>query len=1049
MSGRDLNRAESGGVFAWFIGNPVAVNVIMAFLILSGWMIATNLQSEVIPEIDPRTITISVSYPGATPEEVELSITRRVEQAVLGLEGIDRISSSAIENAGTVTVELNDFADAQEVKDKIETTVDQLSQFPPPDAEEPRIVITERNSTVINLAISGHVDERALRETAEQIERDLIANYDISSITLQGSRAYEISIEVPEASLRAYGLTIDQVAGAVSAASVNLSGGVLRTQSGEILLRIDEEARTAPAFESIIVASDPQGQKILLGDIATIVDGFEDAELKSTYNERRAVFLQIDKSLDEDAYEIATGVKRFLNSYKAPAGIEVQIDSDATEVISDRINLLARNAVLGLALVFVFLAFTLDLRLAFWTSLGIPISFLGGFLIFGQFVTINMVTLFGLIMVLGIVVDDAIVVGENIYEQQISGIPPKQAAINGVIGVIGPVTIGSLTTMTAFAPLLYSTGDMGQLLRPVPIVVIGVLLISMIEAFLILPAHLAHGGEWSVGPMKQARAFVHKGLFFLRDQIVLPAISFGIKFRYFTFAACLSILIVFSGIISGGHVRFIFFPIVESESVSVSLAMPIGSPFEQTDAAMQEIVAAGYEAVGGEASEIHRSVTVTVGGRSTSGFGRQRGTEIGTHLASAKIELLSAAERTVSATEIERRWRNAVGSIAGADSVTFNSTSFRTGSDISFNLSLGDNEQLLELVESVKHEFASIEGVTEIETSADIGKRQIEFFLTPDGAAAGLRVGDLARQVRQAFFGAEVQRIQRGRNEVRVYVRLPANERRSLADLSRLRIGLPDGSKVPIHTVSRIVESRSFAAIDKVDGRRIVSVSADVDKTITTPNDVNARIKSEVFPALMKAYPGLKVSTEGQARDQLKDLRALSRNLGIAGLIMFVMLASVLRSYIQPLVILAAIPFGAVGAILGHLLMGYDISFLSLFGIVALSGVVINDSIVLIDRYNAIRRSNDGSVQAVLEATRARFRPILLTTLTTFIGLAPMLTETSVQAQFLIPMATSLGFGILVGSTVVLFLVPACLIIVDDVVQLLERLRARVARKSV
>ena len=849
MSEHASNEPHKGGIFTWFIGNTVAVNLFMAFLLIGGWMVASNLQSEVIPEVDPRSITISVAYPGATPEEIELSITRRVEESILGLEGVDRVRSSAIENAGTVIVELTDFADAQTVKDNIETAVDQLADFPPADAEQPRVVITDRTSSVIRLVISGDVTERALRETAEAMERVLISGHDISLVTLQGARAYEISIEISEETLREYGLSIDLVARAIRASSINLSGGTLRTESGDLLLRIDEEAQTAEAFESIVITSDTEGRRILLSDIATVVNGFEDADLLNTFNNRAAVFLQIDKSQDEDAFEIASAVKRFLSDYMPPAGIAVQVDSDSTEVIVDRINLLARNAILGLALVFMFLAVTLDLRLAFWTSLGIPISFLGGFLIFGQFVTINMITLFGLIMVLGIVVDDAIVVGENIYEEQLSGKSGKRAAIDGAVGVLGPVLVGVLTTMAAFAPLLYSTGSLGQILQPVPVVVIGVLLVSMLEAFLILPAHLAHGGEWSVGPMKRVNNAVHSALFHVRDTYIIPAVSAAVRLRYLTIATGLSILIIFIGVFNGGHVRFIFFPVVEADSVSISLAMPIGTPFEQTKAAMDQIVEAGYEAVGGDDSEIYRSMSATIGGRLTSGIGQQRGTEIGAHLASAKLELVPAGERKISAAEIERRWRNGVGLIAGAESVTFNSASFSPGSDINFSLSHIDNELLLEIVERLKTEFGEIEGVTELAASADIGKRQIEFFLTPAGSAAGLTVSDLARQVRQAFFGEEVQRIQQGRNEVRVYVRLPVSDRRSLVDLSRLRIKLPNGNRAPLETVARIEESRSYASIDKVDGRRIISITADVDKTITTPNDVTALIKSSIFQA--------------------------------------------------------------------------------------------------------------------------------------------------------------------------------------------------------
>lgn len=1030
-----------GGIFAWFAANTVAANLIMLLFIVSGALIARNLTTEAFPEIDPRLIQVSVTYPGATPEEVEESITRRAEEAVLGIEGVDRVRSSALENYGSVQIELSDFADAQKVKDDVETAIDQLQEFPPEEAEQVRIVVVEPTSVVMRLVIAGDVGEAQLRHTAEAIERDLLALDGVSLVNLQGARSYEIAIQVSEEMLRRHGLSHGQVASAVRAASVSLSGGTLRTEGADILLRMDAERREAAAFEDIVIRSDESGRRLLLEDIATIVDGFEDAEFLNTYNGEQAVFLRIDRSSDEDAFSVRQIVGDYLKTFTPPPGITVRVTQDATQLVRDRLSLLLRNGVMGLALVFVFLALTLDLRLAFWTSLGIPISFLGSFILFGQIITLNMVTLFGLIVVLGIVVDDAIVVGENIYEKNQEGMRGVRASMEGAMGVFAPVIVGVLTTMAAFAPLIFSPGILGQIMRPVPIVVISVLAVSIIEAFFILPAHLAHGTEWSVGAMARVKRFVQSGLFGLRDRIVVPLVKLAATFRYATVAVALGIIIVCAGLVAGGFVRFIFFPVVEGDEVTVKLAMPEGTPFEVTRDAADRIVAAGYDAVGGRGSAAFEGLSATVGGQigQSTGPDGGGGTSIGANLAQFNMELVSSDARTLSADEVERRWREAIGTIPGAESLTFTSSPFSGGADISVDLSHVDNDRLDLAVDELVAALGRIEGVSEIESSAELGKRQIEFRLTRAGEAAGLTVRDLASQVRQAFFGDEVERIQRGREEVKVYVRFPQEGRRSIADLERLRIQLPNGGQAPLSVVADLQETQSFASIDRVDGRRVISVSADVDETVTTPNAVNQLLSDAVLPDLREKTRGLTYSFEGQSREQQEELGALSRNLSIAAMIMFVLLASVLRSYVQPLVILAAIPFGAVGALLGHLMMGYDLSFLSAFGVVAVSGVVVNGSVVLIDLYNQLRKEGAGAREAAIAAVTRRFRPILLTTLTTFLGLLPIMTETSLQAQFLIPMALSLAFGIVFASMMIFVLVPALLLVIEDVGRLFGR----------
>lgn len=1020
------SESRESGVIAWFAQNSVAANLLMATLVVGGVLVMRGMNSEVLPRIDPRVITVTVHYPGAAPEEIEDGITRRVEDAVLGLAGVERVTSAASEGVGTVTLELDDFINAQSVKDQAQSAVDRIAAFPPEDAEEPEIKIVTAVSSVMRLAVVGDVSELALKQTGEALERELRAREGVSIVTLQGARNYEISIEVSQDTLREYGIGIDRVAGAIRTASVNLSAGAVRTSGGDVLLRTNTEARDADAFAEIVVLSDAAGRRVRLGDIATIRDDFAEDRLINTYDGQPAVFLQVDASEDEDAFAVRSAVIGFLGSYRPPPGVEVIVTNDATEIISDRINLLVRNAIMGLALVFAFLALTLDLRLALWTSVGIAVAFLGGAIAYGQFVTINMTALLGLIIVLGIVVDDAIVVGENIHEQQTRGGSGALTAIRGARQVFQPVLIGVTTSMLAFATLLLSTGVLGQVLRPVPIVVLSVLFISLLEAFLILPAHMAHGGEWSTGAMRRLRMHVHGGIEWVRDTLLMPVVRRCVRFPHVALASGVAVLIASAGLLTGGHIRFIFFPTVEGDEITMVLEMLAGTPFAETEAAMDRITAAAYDAVGGEGSALIRSLSVTVGGRLTSGFSAT-GTVLQSEAGVATLELAPAEQRDLTSADIERLWRDAVGVIPGAKSLTFESSGLSAGSDISLDFTHPDDAVLFEAVDRMIADLASIEGVIDIENSARPGKRQIEFALTPAGSAAGLTVDDLARTIRRSYFGEEVLRFQRGSEEVKVFVRFPESERRSLADLARLRIPAPGGGDVALNAVASATESRSLVSIDRVDGQRMFTVSADVDEAVATPAEVNGLIEREILPSLRSAYPELRIIVAGQARAQAEGLTSLLKNFVLAVLAIYALLASILRSHLQPLIILLIIPFGLVGAVLGHMLLGYDLTFLSLFGVVALSGVIINDSIVLIDYFNLKQQEGGDGLANIIEAVKRRFRPILLTTLTTFIGLLPMIAETSLQAQFLIPMALSLAFGILLGSTMILFLLPAAL----------------------
>jgi multidrug efflux pump subunit AcrB len=1024
------------GLIAYFAKNPVAGNLLMVILLAGGLLSALGLTAQVFPTIDPGTVSISVAYPGATPTEVEEGITRRVEEAVFGIEGVDRVISRASENLGSITLELKDFVDADKVRDDAEAAVEQLIDFPPEDAEQPKIIRAQTLSDVLTIVVSSEMSERELRRGAEIVEEELLALPGVSLVSLLGAKDYEIAIEISEDSLRRYDLTMSQVADTIRRSSINLSSGQIKTQGGELLLRTNTKRTSGEAFENIVLRANSDGGVLRVSDVANVRDGFIDIDLTNQFNGRDSVLIKVQKSEAEDVLAIATTIKTFLQGYTPPPGIDVSVWDDQTDVLQDRIGLLLRNGLLGFALVFLFLVIMLDLRLALWVAMGVPISFLGAFLFFDAFaININMISLFALIIVLGIVVDDAVVVGESIISEQENGKTAMQAAMDGVNAVIGPVMVGVLTTMAAFAPLLFATGTFGQILGVVPVVVILVLAISLIEAFLILPSHLANGRQWSRWPLDKIQSAVSAKIDRFRTLILAPAVARAVHYRYLTLLGGIGLLVLAGSLVGSGAVRFLFFPALEANFIRATVEFPIGTPFESTQAAANRMVEAAKTVNARLDGVAFESISVTVGGqtRSGGGPGSSSGLTIASHLASIKITLGPEPPRTQSAKELERLWRTEVGDIVGVERLSYIAEFFGGQADIDFELSHQNRGILEQAVSSLRTNYESMQGVYEIQDSNSIGKRQLDINLTAAGEAAGLTPTDIARQLRRNFFGEEVQRIQRGREELKVMVRYPQASRSSTADLFDARIRLSDDSEAPLSSVAQVTESRSLSAINRIDGLQIVSVSGQVDEDVTTPSLANKEVLEQFVPALKQQFPGLKVRQAGAGREQSKDLSTLGRLTMVAILIIFALMASQLKSYTQPLIILAGVPFGAAGALVGHYLLGYNLSFISIFGIVALSGVVVNDSLVLLDRYNKLVLEGWGNAKAIVEAARLRFRAIFLTTATTALGLTPMLFETSTQAQFLIPMAVSLATGIVFASIIILFLIPALVMIREDI----------------
>jgi multidrug efflux pump subunit AcrB len=1040
------------GPLAWFAANHVAANVLMAFILISGALSLARVVVEIFPEMDTDIVTVRVPYRGASPAEAEEGVCVRVEEAIASIEGIKRIRSAAQENMGMVTVELEEDADDRKVLDDIKAAVDRIETFPV-ETEKPVVAEGDNRIRVITVVLHGHASEKTLKALAERVRDELTAQKGVSQVEVAGVRNYEISIEVSEEALRRYGLSFEHVANAVGASSLDLPGGAVKTRGGEILLRTKGQLYRGVEFEDIIVVTRSDGTRVRLSDVATVIDGFEETDTATNFDGKRAALIQVYRVGSEGALEVAEVTKEYLQVLERdlPAGVFVDTWDDDSIILKQRIGLLLRNCSIGLVLVFACLTLFLNTRLAFWTTMGIPISFLGGFwLVPMAGVTINMISLFAFIVVLGIVVDDAIVVGENIYNYLEKGMKPLDAAIRGVREMAVPVTFAIITTVAAFAPLLFVAGRMGKIMKQIPIVVIAVLLMSLVEALLILPAHLSGDGRWFnriwgrfLGPLERVQARVQKGLQWVIRRPYRRSLDFALEWRYLTVAVALVFLFLSASLVVGGFLKFSLMPKVDADNMVALLTMPQGTPVEQTEAVLARIgdgaVQLAREFDEGNAKDgpsVIKHISSTVGQHPTGGghgpMASRSTTENSAHLGEVNVELLGAENRSVSSAELVGRWREIVGEVPGAVSLTFQSNLFSAGEAISVQLAHHDFDTLLLSVERLKGTIAEYPGVKDVADSFLPGKKELRLSLTPEGRAAGLTLADLARQVRAGFYGQEVQRIQRGRDDIRVMVRYPEDERRSLGDIDEMRVRLPNGSEVPFTTVAEVEEGRGYAVINRTDRRRVVTVTADVDEDVANANEINADLRNAVLPALASEFPGLTFDFEGEQREQQESLGSLRVNFMVAQLAIFALLAIPFRSYSQPLIIMSAIPFGLVGAVFGHLLMGLDLTMLSMFGMVALTGVVVNDSLILVDLVNRMRAEGATVDQAIRESGERRFRPIMLTTATTFLGLSPMIFETSMQAKFLIPMAVSLGYGIVFATAITLILVPALYRILED-----------------
>lgn len=1024
-------KACASGSIAWMAGNPVAANLLMFTCLIGGFLAFANIKQEVFPDMQEDTVTVRVPYPGASPEEVEQGIILAVEESIRGLEGIDEVVSMASEGSAMVRAELLENADGMKAYQDIKSEIDRITTLPE-EAEEPEVTLDVHRHEVLSVVLYGDAREKTLRQLAEQIRDRFLQDPNITQVDLAGVRPLEIGIEVSQEQLRRYNLTMGQIADRLRQKSLELPGGGIKTEGGEILVRVKERRDFGREFARTPIVTASDGSTVLLGDIAEVKDDFEDSDRFATYNGQRAVMIEVYRVGDQTPLQVAGAVDELIEAVRPdlPRGIHINILSNRADIYKQRASLLLRNGAMGLCLVMLLLGTFLEIRLAFWVMMGIPISFLGSMILMSLVgLSINMVTMFAYIVALGIVVDDAIVVGENIYHQHQMGKRFLDAAIDGTREVMGPVGFSILTNIVAFIPISFMPGMMGKMLGMLPIVVISAFLISWLECIFILPAHVGHSPEREkTGIMRRIhewqQRFSHSFVKSIRT-VYGPFLQRCLSHRYIVVSIAIAMLSLTIGYVKSGRMGFELFPSVESDYAYGYAVLPYGVNVHKTShvadlmqkAAQKVIDECGHpELVEGVFAEIGKDGSHTA--------------EIRVFLADPEIR-----EKIMSTQQFVDKWRQYLGEIAGVEYIRLQADRGGPGSGSSLTIELR-HRRVKTLEESCTVLAAQLENfpkVTDIDDGFQAGKQQLDFKILPAGESFGIQARDVAMQVRHAYEGAEVLRQQRGRDEIKVKIRRPKSERVSEHDLDDMILRNADGKEAPLRELVSVKRGRAYTSINRRNGQRTMTVTADVRPKSATGQVITV-LDTENMPALMSRYPGLTYSYEGRQAENRKSMGSLSTMIPAVLLAIYALLAIPFRSYVQPLIVMVSIPFGIVGAVIGHLIMGYSLSMIGIIGILALSGVVVNDALILVDFANRARQEEGDSPRtAIINAGIQRFRPIMLTTLTTFGGLAPMIFETSRQARFLIPIALSLGYGILFATLITLVLIPSLYLIIEDV----------------
>lgn len=1015
---------KARGSIAWMARNPIAANLIMLLLLGGGLWTATYIQQEVEPEFLLDVVRVRVGYPGSSPSEVEKGILMPVEEAVRGVRGIREMRSVAREGFGDVSIELVAGTDRMRAYQDIDQAVSRIRTFPD-DIEEPEVSLEVERRRVMSLGVYGDIDVWSLRQLAEGLRDQLLSHPGITQVELGRAPDYVVHVEIPQHRLRAHGLTIGEVARIIGDSSSDVPAGTVDTRAGAVLLRLKERKQWADEFARIPIVSSDSGAPLTLGDIAEITDGFEEEAFHSLFNRTPTVGLQVYRVGDESPFDIATAVEHVLADFETtlPDGVELRIDASASDDYEDRLSLLIENALLAIIIVVVILALFLELRLAFWVMMGMVVSFVGGIAFLPLVdVSINMISMFGFLVVLGIVVDDAVVVGENIYEHGRETDDSEAAAIGGAREIARPVTFSILTNIVAFVPLFFIPGTTGKYWWPMPAVVVIVLAVSLFEALYILPAHLAQTprrmrpGGWL---SRAQRGFARRFNAFV-DNVYGPVLVRCLRYRYVTISAAVGILLVIGGYGYSGHMGMVMMPEVAADEIEAGVRLPVGTTPEQAARIAMDVTDSTLQMF--EEHQLHRVAE-----------GVKTNVRRGGRFVDVEIVMKPPDERDMTANDVIRLWRDQIGDIDGVHQITFEAERGPGGyrQDISIDLSHDDIGVLERATRRFVERVESIGEARDVSDNFNKGKAQLDLEILPAARALGLDPDTVGQQVRDAFFGALALRQLRGTNEIEVRVKLPKREREDLQTLDDFVIRTPAGTEVPVVELVEISRAEAFSTLNRRNGRRAVTVSMDIE-----PKSAITRVLEELqttdLPALRAEFPGMTWSFHGTQAEMRESTGMLWGGFALALGVIFSLLAVAFRNYSQPLIVLVAIPFGIVGAVIGHLLLGFDLSLVSLMGIVALSGVVVNDSLIMIDYANR-KRGTDDAFDAIRKAGLRRFRPILLTTLTTFGGLTPIILETSNQAKHLIPMAISLGFGILFSTAIILLLVPSLYLAFDDI----------------
>ena len=1039
----DAGPANRRGPIAFMASNPIAANLLMGFLLVVGLISAMGLPQEFLPEASLDRIQVVVPYPGAAPQEVEESIVRKIEEQVQSVEGLKRTESSAAEGLGSVIVEFRQGTDMNRALADVKAQVDRILTFPA-GAERAEVrEITSRQS-IFRLVVHGAASERTIKELTYRIEDGILALPEVSYTQVSGVRNYEISIEVPLRHLRALGLTLEDVAFAVRQGSLELSAGRISTGEEEIRVRTLGQNYGQFDFEDIIVVPRADGTSVRLGQIATVRDAFADSDLLARFNGQPAARIDVFRTAGEDVLDIAAAVHAYIDAEVVPtlpAGVDVQIWKDDSVELRGRVGLLLENAMVGLLLVFIALALFLQIRLAMWVALGLAVSFTGTFVVMDVMgISISMFSLMAMVLALGIVVDDAIVVGENIHAERERGTRGLDAAIRGTERIAGPVIFSVLTTVTAFSVLLTVPGPIGRIGLSIPIVVIAVLMLSLVESLLVLPNHLAHvpaPREPRTRPghaVRTAQEAVDALVRRIVDGPLDRALRFATAQPAIVLAATAGLMLLSMTIVATGLVRYEFLPQIEGDVVSANIEMPVGTPSERTLGVTEQLEAAGHralEALAGDSRPAGADVSVTVG-QAAQLFDPLGGDAVELprgHIAAVEFKLPEPALRDFTSTEFQNLWREETGTLPRVRSISFSAGALGLGLPVHLELSHPDPERLVQIANEVTAELESMGGVYDVRTSHDEGVREMQLELKPAARTLDLTLDHFARQVRAAFFGTEALRVQRGREEVRVYVRLPQEERNSPADIEGYLVRAPQGGEMPVGQVAHVGLARSPTTIHRLDERRVITVTAAVDNTAVTGQAVNRSLERNALARLGDEHPGFAYAYGGEQRQQQEVNAALPSAVFFAFLVMYVLMAIPFGSYSQPLIVMTAIPLGLVGALAGHLLLGLSLGFSSIQGLIGVSGVVVNDSLMMIKFINRSRERGLSARDAIIVGAKARFRAILLTSVTTFLGVAPLMLEQSVQTQHLVPLATSVGFGVVVATALLMLVVPALVMV--------------------